>query len=224
MAADIRTPIPHSRRRPHPVPRTAGPMRDRRHVGSRGAQVGSPRIFSPGGARNGRVPALPTSRVPARWLFPVSGTVPGRASFAPAPFRGGPHRTGLPSAPFVLAAARPAAETAMPTQIPASACVHRHLRPPQPPRSDPSPAGLVWRNSCPLEYFCSRGRAVAAPRAWVGSFRRWPVTAPRFYGPAVHRRVEPAPLAPPQKRKRPLSPRSSPFPEAAAGVPRCFAM
>jgi hypothetical protein len=211
MAADIRHAIPEPRAAT-PVPRTAGPMRTIA-IMAPAAHKSVHRGYFPEGPERA-VPALPDVESARSLAIPVSGTVPAAPPLRLPRFGGGPTpNQGLPSAPFVLAAARPAAETAMPTQIPQAPVSTVTLRPPQP--LDPiKPAGLGVAQLMPLEYFCSRGpRAAAHGMGWI--IPSMAVTAPRFTAPLSIERVEPLPLAPPQKRKRPAFAEIFTLPEAA---------
>jgi hypothetical protein len=208
MAADT---IPEPRAAA-PVPSTAGPMRTVAIVAP-AAHKSVHRGYFPEGPERA-VPALPDAESARSLATPVSGTVPAAPPLRLPRFGGDPMpNQGLPSAPFVLAAARPAAETAMPTHVPEAPVPTVTLRSPQP--SEPiKPAALAVAGLMPLEYFCSRGpRAAAHGMGWI--IPSMAITAPRFTAPLTVERVEPLRPAPIEKRKRPALAEIFTLPEAA---------
>jgi len=196
-----------------PVPRTAGPMRTVAIVAPL-AHKSVHRGYFPEGPERA-APALPVAESARSLATPVSGTVPAAPPLRLPRFGDGPMpNQGMPSAPFVLAAARPAAEVAMPTQIPQAPVSTVTLRPPQ-PRQPIKPAALALADVMPLEYFCSRGpRASAHGMGWI--IPSLAVTAPRFTAPLSVEHVQPLPVATVEKRKRPAFAEIFTLPEAAS--------
>ncbi|HEY1217830.1 MAG: hypothetical protein ABSE42_20680 [Bryobacteraceae bacterium] len=211
MAADTRHAIPEPQVAA-PVPRTAGPMRTVGVVPP-AAHKSVHRGYFPEWQER-VAPALPDASSARSLATPVSGTVPAAPPLRLPRFGSNPMpNQGMPSAPFVRNAARPAAETAMPTQIPQAPLSIVTLRPPQ-PLEPIKPAALALAELMPLEYFCSRGPRVAAHgMGWI--IPSMAVTAPRFTAPLSVERVEPLPVAPKKKRKRPAFAEIFTLPEAA---------
>ena len=211
MAADTRHCIPEPRAAT-PVPSTVGPMRTIAIVAP-AAHKSVHRGYFPEGPERA-APALPGVESARLLAMPVSGTVPAAPPLRLPRFGGDPMpNQGLPSAPFVLAAAHPAAETAMPTQVPQAPVSTVTLRSPQPPEPF-QPAALTVAGLMPLEYFCSRGpRAAAHGVGWI--IPSMAVTAPRFTAPLTVERVEPLPAPRIEKRKRPALAEIFTLPEAA---------
>jgi hypothetical protein len=211
MVADTRHAIPEPRVA-IPVPRTAGPMRTIAVVAPAAHQSVHRGYFPEGPER--AAPALPDAESARSLATPVSGAVPAAPPLRLPQFGDGPMpNQGMPSAPFARAAARPAAETAMPSQIPQAPMSTVTLRPPQ-PLQPIQPAALALAELMPLEYFCSRGpRAAAHGMGWI--IPSMAVTAPRFTAPLSIERVEPLPVAPQEKRKRPAFAEIFTLPEAA---------
>jgi len=211
MVADTRHAIPEPRVT-EPVPRTAGPMRTVAVVAPTVHKSVHRGYFPEGPER--AAPALPGAESARSLATPVSGSVPAAPPLRLPRFGGGtmPNQ-GLPSAPFATTAARPAAETAAPTQIPRAPVPTVTLRPPQP--LDPiKPAALAVAELMPLEYFCSRGPRVSAHgMGWI--IPSIAVTGPRFTAPLSVERIEPLPVAPREKRKRPAFAEIFTLPEAA---------
>jgi hypothetical protein len=211
MVADTRHAIPEPQGAA-PVPRTAGPMRTVAVVAPPAHKSVHRGYFPEWPERTAS--ALPDAESARSLATPVSGTVPAAPPLRLPRIGGGPMPSqGLPSAPFVKTAARPAAETAMPTQIPQAPVPTVTLRPPQP--LDPiRVANLAVAELMPLEYFCSRGpRAAAHGMGWI--IPSIAVTAPRFTAPLSIERVEPLPIAPKEKRKKPAFAEIFALPEAA---------
>ncbi len=211
MVADTRHAIPEPQVA-LPVPRTAGPMRTISPVAPAAHKPVHHGYFPEGPER--AAPALPDAESARGLATPVSGTVPAAPPLRLPEFGGGPSPShGLPSAPFVTAAARPAAETATPRQIPRAPLSTVLLRSPQPP-APIKPAAMPVAELMPLEYFCSRGpRAAAHGMGWI--IPSMAITAPRFTAPLSVERVEPLPVAPKEKRKRPAFAEIFTLPEAA---------
>ncbi len=211
MVADIQHAIPEPQVA-LPVPRTAGPMRTIAPVAPAAHKPVHRGYFPEGPER--AAPALPDAESARGLATPVSGTIPAAPPLRLPQFGGGPMPSqGLPSAPFVTTAARPSAETAMPRQITRAPLSTVALRPPQ-PLAPIKPAALAVAELMPLEYFCSRGPRVAAHgMGWI--IPSMSVTAPRFTAPLSVEQVEPLPVAPTVKRKRPAFAEIFTLPEAA---------
>ena len=211
MVGDTRHSIPEPRVA-IPVPRTAGPMRTVAVVAP-AAHKSVHRGYFPEGPERA-APALPDAESARSLAMPVSGAVPAAPPLRLPQFGDGPMpNQGMPSAPFARTAALPAAETAMPTEIPQAPMSTVTLRPPQ-PLQPIKPAALALAELMPLEYFCSRGtRAAAHGMGWI--IPSMAVTAPRFTAPLSIEHVELLPVAPPEKRKRPAFAEIFTLPEAA---------
>ena len=195
-----------------PVPRTAGPLRTVNMVVPPAHQPVHGGYFPDG--PEGAVAALPDVESARSLATPVSGTVPAAPPLRMPRFGGGPTpNQGLPTAPFVTAVARPAAEKATPTPIPRTPVPTVTVRPPK-QETPIQPPAMPMAELMPLEYFCSRGpRAAAHGMGWI--IPSMAVTAPRFTAPLSVERVEPLPAPPKEKRKRPAFAEIFTLPEAS---------
>jgi len=211
LAADARPTVPEPRAS-ESAPSVAGPMRTVGVVAPK-AHKSAYRKYFPEGPE-GAVAALPNAESARSLANPVSGTVPAAPPLRLPELGSDPLPTqGMPSAPFAASLARPAAEKAMPRDIPQTPVPTVNVRQPQVPATA-QPRALGMAGVMPLEYFCSRGPRVSAHGiGWI--MPAMTVNMPRFAAPLSVETVEPLPAAPKEKRKRPAFAEIFTMPEAA---------